>query len=110
MTPPPGSQTVDAQGLAPEKGKRPISLVWLLMAAFILIGAGVVAFIIICNANSKAIPQSVSGKLGDTLSLNGCIITVHQFEKAKAFGKFINYRDGQIFVAVEISIQSDKNN
>jgi hypothetical protein len=53
-------------------------------------------------------PQAIKGKTGDTLSQNGYIVTVNQAEKSTSYGDYDKAKDGFIFVAVDVTIQSDK--
>jgi hypothetical protein len=56
-----------------------------------------------------SIPQSVKGRIGQTLSQNGYIITVNQAEKSQSYGDYKKAKPGNIFLAVDITIQSDKD-
>jgi hypothetical protein len=56
-----------------------------------------------------ALPQPVKGKIGDTLSQNGYIITVNSAEKSEKYGDYSVAKNGNIFLAADITIQSDKD-
>lgn len=55
-----------------------------------------------------AVPQFVKGRMGDTLTQNGYIVTINSAEKSESYGDFRKAKDGYIFLAVDITIQSDK--
>jgi hypothetical protein len=55
-----------------------------------------------------AVPQVVKGRIGETLTQNGYIVTVNSAEKSESYGDFRKAKDGFIFLAVDITIQSDK--
>lgn len=54
-------------------------------------------------------PQNTIGKLGDTISQDGYIITLANIETATQYGDFIKAESGKKFIAVELIIESGAN-
>lgn len=55
-------------------------------------------------------PATTKGRVGETLVQNGYVLIVNQVQRADIFQPFSKAKDGNIYIALDLTIQSSKDN